>query len=328
MYKKISEIKSVSKGYSLEGSMLTYQSGSKIFQYDIVSEKEIFDPHVESDFKGLVRIDDVLIGISGSGYAFFDSQLATVKSVTIENPVCDFSIYNEKLIVVRTDYDYSLFLSRQGIQDIFLDKVIWEADFGENIRVESNIAFTVSLKGIGRRDLECGEVKWSVEMASGKYLPELVGADNNIVVFCFKGLDKVVAFNIETGEVKWEIQIFARGLCIDKTKGLLHQMLVNYAAYDLMTGELKDNYQNFPYFESVGIGSQRSNYILEGSHILTTDQKKGVIGAFNTVTHEFDWVHKEEGVSFPPPTPIIYRNPYLLVYDNLGTLHVFEKECM
>ncbi|GAB2901026.1 hypothetical protein GCM10027180_33910 [Microbulbifer echini] len=64
--------------------MLTYQSGSKIFQHDIVSEKEIAGSHIESVFKGLVRVNEVLIGISSSGYAFFDPQLAIVKSVTIE----------------------------------------------------------------------------------------------------------------------------------------------------------------------------------------------------------------------------------------------------
>jgi hypothetical protein len=50
------------------------------------------------------------------------------------------------------------------------------------------------------------------------------------------------------------------------------------------------------------------------------------VGAFNTITHKFDWVHAEEGVSFPSPRPILYEAPYLVLHDNQGSLHVFEKE--
>jgi len=324
MFKEILTVEGVNKGYCISNNQLFFQSGKEIVRYDMVGKKENRSPAVAYDFKRFEVKGDVLVGVSASECVFFDSQLTSVEAIAIEAPVCDFSLYNDRLIVVRTDYDYSLFLSKQGIQDIFLGNIIWEAGFGENIRVESNIAFTVSLKGVARRDLANGEVQWSVEKDSGRYLPELVGVADDTVIFCFKGLDKVAAFDIKTGKVKYEIKTFARGLCIDEEKGLLHQMLVNYAAYDLLAGELKDNYQDFSYFESVGVETQRSNYIMEGDHIVTTDRREGVIGAFNTTTHKFDWVHKMGGVSFPTPAPIVYQNSYLLLYDNLGTLHIFE----
>ncbi|WP_226647883.1 PQQ-like beta-propeller repeat protein [Microbulbifer variabilis] len=325
MFKKALTIENVNKGYCISNNQLTFQSGREIVQYDMVGKKESHSSTLVYYFKKFEMKGDVLVGVSTSECVFCDSQLISVEAIAIEAPVCDFSLYNDRLIVVRTDYDYSLFLSKQGIKDIFLGSIIWEAGFGENIRVESNIAFTVSFKGVARRNLANGEVQWSVEKDSGRYLPELVGVADDTVIFCFKGLDKIAAFDIKTGKVKYEIKTFAKGLCIDEEKGLLHQMLVNYAAYDLLTGELKDNYQDFSYFESVGIETQRSNYVLEGGHIITTDRKEGIIGAFNTLTHKFDWVHKMGGVSFPSPAPIVYQDPYLLLYDNLGALHIFER---
>jgi len=146
------------------------------------------------------------------------------------------------------------------------------------------------------------------------------------VVFGLQGGDKLIALDAETGAIKWEIETFSKGVCVDKEKGLLHHLMVNYAAYDLHTGELKDNYQDNTYFKSVGIESQRSNYVLDGDHLITTDFRKGVIGAFNTATHKFEWVHKEEGVSFPSPVPITFNASYLLVHDNKGSLHIFERE--
>ncbi|GAB2901040.1 hypothetical protein ACCI51_15610 [Microbulbifer echini] len=328
MFKKIFKFKGANKGYFADNDILIFQSGKELLQFDLAGKKELLRSFVNDDFQCFERKDDLIIGISGLGYTLFDSQLHAVKATRVKNGIGDYCLYNGNLVVVTTDYDYTLFLPRQGIQDIFSEKVLWESNSGEVIEVGSNIAFTVSRKGISRRGLEKGELKWSVEIASGKYLPKLVGVSNDVVVFSFKDLDKVVSFDVETGKVKCEMETFARGLCIDEKKGLLHQVLVNYAAYDFLTGELKDNYKNFSYFNSAGIESQRSNYILEGDHIITTDQREGVVGAFNTVTHKFDWVHKEEGVSFPSPAPIVYRDPYLLVYDDSGALHVFRKECM
>ncbi|BBM02719.1 hypothetical protein [Microbulbifer sp. GL-2] len=325
MFKKILTIKNVNKGCCISNNQLFFQSGKEIVQYDMAGKKELLRRSVSDDFRCFVKRDDLIIGISGLGYTFFDSQLHVVRSIRVKNGIGDYCLYNSNLVVVTTDYDYTLFLPKEGVQDIFSDEVLWESNSGEVIEIGSNIAFTVSLKGVSRRGLGKGELKWFVETSSGKYLPNLVGVSNDVAVFSFKDLDKLIAFDVETGKVKYEIKTFARGLCIDEKKGLLHQMLANYAAYDLLTGELKDNYQDFSYFKSVGVETQRSNYVMMGEHIITTDWKEGVIGAFNTTTHKFDWVHKMGGVSFPPPAPIVYQNSYLLLYDNLGALHIFDR---
>ncbi|WP_444919540.1 hypothetical protein ACJJID_11075 [Microbulbifer sp. CnH-101-G] len=291
MFKKMLTIKNVNKGYCISSSQLTFQSGKEVVQYDMVGKKESHSSTLMYDFKKFEMKGNVLVGVSTSECVFFDTQLISVEAIAIEAPVCDFSLYNDRLIVVRTDYDYSFFLSKQGIKDIFLGDIIWEAGFGENIKVESNIAFTVSLKGVARRDLEHGEVKWSVDVASESFLPELIGVSNGIVIFSFAGINKAIAFDVETGKIKWEIKTLGGGLSIDEKKGLLHKFMVNYAVYDVLNGGLKDRYQDDAYFKEVGIESLRSNYAIAGGHIITTDRKEGVVGAFNTATHKFDGVH-------------------------------------
>ena len=326
MFKKISEIKNINKGSCLAEGLLIYQSGREIFQYDLARKKEVLRSFLDTNLQSIIKKDDLTIGISDTGYSFFDSQLLTIKTITIENGMGDYGLYNSNLIVVTTDYDYTLFLPKQGVLDVFLDKVIWETNAGETIKIESNIVFTVSFKEISRRDIIQGEIKWSLEIESGNLLPELVGVSDSLVIFGLQGSDKLIALDVEKGEIKWKIKTLAKGLCIDKKKGLLHQMMVNYTAYDLLTGELKDNYRDNAYFESIGIESQRSNYIMDGDHLITTDYRKGIIGAFNIVTHKFDWLYEEKGVSFPAPVPINYQAPYLLVHDNKGILHILEKE--
>lgn len=186
MFKEVLTIEGVNKGYCISSNQLTFQSGKEIIQYDMLGKKELLRRSVSDDFQCFVKRDDLIIGISGLGYTLFDSQLHAFKTARVKNGIGDYCLYNSNLVVVTTDYDYALFLPRQGVQDVFLDKVIWEADFGENIRVESNIAFTVSLKGVSRRGLGKGELKWFVEISSGKYLPNLVGVGNGVAVFLLK----------------------------------------------------------------------------------------------------------------------------------------------
>ncbi|WP_444905885.1 PQQ-binding-like beta-propeller repeat protein [Microbulbifer sp. ANSA003] len=325
MFIKLSEIKNVRRGCSLVDGVLIYQSEKKVVQYDLQSESVINELSVAENFNKFIQKDNLLVGISCSGYKFFDGQLLGVKSVPVKSGIGNFNLYADNFIVVATDYDYSLFQAKVGIQDVYRDKLLWESNFGELIEIELNKAFTVSRKGVSRRDLKTGEVKWSVDLASDKHLPRLIGASSEIVIFAFKAANKVIAFDLETGSIEWKIDTFSGGLRVDEDKGTLHQMLTSYAAFDLLSGKLKDNYQDKSYFESVCIHSQRDGYILDGNHIITTDRRLGAIGAFNIVSHKFDWLYKEDGVSFPGATSMIFREPYLLVYDHRESLHIFKR---
>ncbi len=326
MYKIIDTIEHVNKGFLIKSGKILYQSQNILYQKRI--DKQEIESHivVKDDFQGIYLLSSNIIGISGTGYVLFESNFHVRQNETFANGIGDFKLYDGSKIVITADYDYDLFLPKAGLYDVLLNKILWGSDAGEMLKVESNQVFSISSKKICKRNVDGGIVIWTNDIENDNIYPELVGVYDDKVLWGLQERDKLLAIDIETGAVKWEIDTFVKGLLMDKEKGLLYQMMVNYAAFDLDTGELKENYRDNAYFESVGIESQRSNYVLVGDHIITTDWQKGIIGAFNTVTHKFDWVHKEEGVSFPSPSPIIYSEPYLVVRDNKGTLHIFEKE--
>lgn len=326
MYKKIDTIEHVNKGFHIISGELLYQSQNALYLKRI--DKREVESHivVKDDFQGIYLLSSNIIGISGSGYVLFDSNFHVQQNETFANGIGDFELYDGSKIVITTDYDYDLFLPKDGLYDLLLNKILWESDAGEMLKVESNQVFSISSKKICKRSIDDGIVIWTNDIENDNIYPELVGIYDDKVLWGLQEKDKLLAIDIETGAIKWEIDTFVKGLLIDKEKGLLHQMLGNYGAHDLKTGKLVANFNDDAYFESINIVSQRSNYVLVGEHIITTDWRKGVVGAFNTVNHKFDWVHKEEGISFPASNPIVYSKPYLVVHDNKDTLHIFEKE--
>lgn len=316
----------INKGFLIESNYLLLQDDLCLKKINLSNGGTIISSKVDDglNIPKIVKLEKDYVGLANGKICFLDNDLKLKGEKKIR--YTGYDLFEEKYLIKIIDYDYATFKGTYGMFDLSTNKDLWKIDTGETIKIESNIAFTVSFKGINRRDIVHGKIQWSLKMDNGNLLPELVGVSNDLVIFSFQESGKLIALDIETGAIKWEIKTLTKGLSIDKEKGLLHQMMVNYTAYDLFTGELKVNYQDSSYFESIGIESQRSNYVLYGDYLITTDWKNGVVGAFNTLTHKFDWVHEEEGVSFPSPVPLNYKSLYLLVHDNKGTLHVFERE--
>lgn len=220
-----------------------------------------------------------------------------------------------------------------GIYSISENQVLWFNKNFKALEIFGDILLGQSNFEIIRVDPKTGEVIWELNLKlcftsllekNGK--ANLIDVSANSVIVGLEQIDKVISVNIENGDVQWQINTFSNGLKVDSEKGILLQMLVNYSKYDLNTGEMIDNFNNSEYFESCEIESQRSNYVLVDDHIITTDWRKGNIGAFNTKTHKFDWIERIDGVSFPSPKPIKYSDPYLFVHDSNNTLHIFERE--
>lgn len=316
----------INKGFLIESDYLLIQQDSSLKKINLSNGETITSSKINDglNIQKIEKLENGYIGLANGKICFLDNDLKLKGEKKLR--FSGYDLLEEKFLIKIIDYDYTTFKGIYGVFDLSTGEDLWRIDTGESIKIESNIVFTISPNGIRRRDIVQGEIKWSLEMNNGTLLPELIGVSNDLVIFAFQENSKLIALDIETGTIKWEIKTLTKGLSIDKEKGLLHQMMVNYAAYDLFTGELKVNYQDSSYFESIGIESQRSNYVLYGDYLITTDWKNGVVGAFNTLTHKFDWVHEEEGVSFPSPVPLNYKSPYLLIHDNKGILHIFERE--
>lgn len=325
MFEKLTAIKRVNKGFYISNSQIIYQSDKEVYEYDLIESKELFRVKVSDDFQGLVKKESFIIGISGLGYALFDLELNPQKATAIENGIGDYNLYNESLVVITTDYDYSLFQPKQGVQNVESDTIIWEAGTGESIRIAQNKVFTVSPKEVGKRDFSSGESEWLYGIENENFVPDLIGYFQSLVFFGLQKRDKIIALDLATGKLKWDRTTLPTYYKLDKIQNRLLILTGAYKCLDPLSGNAIDSFDDQSYFNEVGIFSQRNNYAIDGDHLITTDYQKGIIGAFNTVTHRFDWLHEEEGVSFPAPSPVIYQAPYLMVHDNLGTLHVFNR---
>lgn len=132
-----------------------------------------------------------------------------------------------------------------------------------------------------------------------------------------------MALEVSTGKTIWKVNSITKGKIVKDN--IIHSFLINYTQTSLENGREIKSFVDRDYFEGIGIETQRSNYVLIDNHIITTDWRKGKIGAFNTVTFKFDWVCEINDVSFPSANPIKYSEPYLYIQDNKNTLHIFEK---
>ncbi|MBK6264773.1 PQQ-binding-like beta-propeller repeat protein [Marivirga sp. S37H4] len=316
----------VNKGFLVEAGEILLQATSYLKKIDICTGDTIVESKLNSglNIQKIEKSNDYYIGLASGKIVFFDCHLKLKEEKTIR--YVGYHLYDQKYLVKILDYDYTTFKGKYSVFDLLSGNDLWEIDTGEMIKVDSNIAFTASSKEVGKRDFATGESEWTYEIDNENFVPELIGVFKDLVFFGLQKKDKLIALDLATGALKWERKSFPSLNRLDQEKGVIHSISNGYCKLNASTGEEVDTFIDQEYFKGEGVFSQRNNYAIDGDHLITTDYKKGVIGSFNTVTHKFDWLHEEKGVSFPAPSPIIYQAPYLLVHDNKGTLHIFEKE--
>jgi hypothetical protein len=242
--------------------------------------------------------------------------------------VGDSSLINNHIVI----YTGKLKNKKFGIYSLIQKKEIWVNSelnaleiYGDNVFGQTDFVFC-------RLELISGELIWEIDLK--KIFPDLklsgrvkiLVVCNNIILLGIINVDKLVAINFITGKVLWDLTSNIRGKLVhDK---IIHSFLINYNQISLLNGKVIKSFIDKEYFEKAGIKSQRDNYILIDSHIITTDFSKGIIGAFNINTCEFDWTYEMKGGNFPLPKPIKYCAPYLFIQDNLGALHIFQKQTL
>ncbi|MFA0964002.1 PQQ-binding-like beta-propeller repeat protein [Roseivirga sp. BDSF3-8] len=220
-----------------------------------------------------------------------------------------------------------------GIYSISSNDVLWMSSQLKALEVFGDKIFGQSEFVIYRTAPDTGRLLWKSDLKT-KYREligirggvRILGLCENLVIAAIENIDKLIALDLATGVLKWDRTTLAGFYKLDIIKSKLHIITGAYKCLDPISGNALDSFDDQQYFKEVGIFSQRNNYAIDGDHLITTDYQKGIIGALNTATHKFDWLHEEEGVSFPTPSPVVYQAPYLLVHDNRGTLHIFQKE--
>lgn len=325
MFKKLYSINSqVNKGFLIESDLIIFQEKSSLKKIFIISKNIVNESIIKEELQKIQKWNDGYLGMSNGIIAYFNKDLITNEVMKIR--FSGYVLYENKYLISVLEYNYVTFQGIYGLYDLQLNKLLWKANAGENIRIAQNRAFTLSPKEVGKRDLITGESEWIYRIENENFVPDLIGVYKNLALFGLQKKDRLIAFEMDSGALKWERKSFPSLDLLDQEKGVIHSISSGYCKSDANSGEEIDVFIDREYFKSVGIFSQRNNYAIVGDYLITTDHQKGVIGAFNTNIHQFDWVHEEEGVSFPSPNPIVYHDPYLVVHDNKGSLHIFQKE--
>ncbi len=217
-----------------------------------------------------------------------------------------------------------------GIFDFNKNKLLWSDKNKINLKVCNENLFSIN-DVIEKYDIHTGLLQWQFDVSTiedNLRVNKIIGICNGVLIASY-GDGANLGINIKDGSFLWKFENHSGGenVYIDEnnhkiiglTPGLYWEININ-------TGELIKQINIYEMCKKNNIESQRENFAIVHNHIITTDWRQGVIGAFNTQTHQFDWIHKEEGVSFPSGSPIKYIEPYLFVQDNKNTLHIFEKE--
>jgi len=330
MYNKLYLIdEKINNGFLQETNNMIYQTGNIIKKKNIVNDEVILSVELRKgvNIQKIKKIDDGYIGLSSNRLIFMNKTLK-VKNDKKMN-YAGYHIYKNNFLFSISDYDYSTFTGKYGFYDFIADENIWETDFGGiPSSTDGKNLFRLSLNKIEKLNFLNGEILWVYKIQNdlkGIY-PKNIGISNTSVIIGLESIDKLIALDLETGELKWEIKSFPSLDKLDETKKYIYSISSGFVKIDTETGNETDIFIDRDYFNKIGILSQRNNYAVTGDYIITTDHQTGTIGAFNTVTHRFDWIHEEPGISFPGGHPIKYSEPYLFVMDNKHNLHIFEKQ--
>ncbi len=334
MYSKLSKIEKVFR-YSFVGTELVCSfkkedKSGELRNINISSGCFVNEVKTKTPQDSLISLGNKLLTKNNRNLGLvLDNSFGIVEEIPDSLKLADNYVVKDYITV----YSDKLNNEEFGIYSLSKKKLLWISEDWKSLELFGNLLFSQEKYLLHRIDVLTGNILWKHDLKS--VCPELseqrgriilLDVSNSVLIIGLEKVDKLLALNVETGEIKWERTTLPQFYKVENVENRIHVITAAYKCLDLDTGEELDSYDNRSYFDEVGILSQRNNYCFDGEYIITTDYQKGIIGAFNTVTHKFDWVHKEEGVSFPSPNPILYNEPYLLVHDNKGTLHIFEKE--
>lgn len=273
--------------------------------------------------------EENLLFVDSDGKGILYDRKSLSELLTIPLKVTGSRSYADKLVVVQGDISEKEF----GIYSKHAKKVLWLDKEQRALETFGDYLFGQKSFEVHRTDITTGKILWWLDLKpiyptlmDKKGRMNYLGVNADSLIVGIDAVDKLLGVSIADGSIKWDRTTLPGYYKYNTQKEVLQGITVAYECINPSTGEVIDRFVNEDYFDEVGIFSQRNNFAIVGDHLITTDHSKGVIGAFNTVTHRFDWVYKEEGVWFPGSSPIVYSDRYLFVKDFKDTLFIFERE--
>jgi len=241
------------------------------------------------------------------------------------------------LIILNNNNSFPPILETHKSNNIF-GKSVWKSNLmvtswslvdNNKIFIDTKDKDTFETIGlITALDIHTGTKLWQfniTDIQPGGNISRLIGVYQNILIAGI-GTDWLLGIDTQSGKLVWKEKAIPNFYKINYHKGTVVSITSGFTERNIKTGEVINTFKDSKVLGLDTFMSQRDNYAVAGKYLITTDQRKGKIGAFNTLTHRFDWIHEEPGISFPGGHPIKYSEPYLFVMDNKHNLHIFEKQ--
>lgn len=339
MFEPLNRIADVPIGYNIQKEKICYNNNGVIKIIDIItkSEIEILVDGYDYDTGRLFIINnhkylncsnvqkDVTNFRWSSQLYELNENYQINKRVTLPGfLIFEFS-QSAKHFVLNTGFDFNTKSSKCGLYSIDSNELLFEAESEEQLILFQTKVFGVSQTFICERNMTNGDILWKLEYENQQLFPRIVYTNNHLVLFAFSDKPRLFCYDYVKDEILWEVESKGDGIYVDEQKNILHILKGYYRKIDLETGEVLASCFDHEYFLQSGIMSYRYKIVMIENHIITTDNEKGRIGAFNTETFKFDWIHEEKDIYFPSPQPMYYHAPYLFLHDNKKTLHIYKK---
>lgn len=319
-------LENVGLSYTIEGEFVYYIQSNSLFRLDLHSLLSVFLYQSLSNNPTCIKvIDDFLIIVGGTVVERYSLSTGEVFLIDVPFGIGIPYLTLDGKFIGASKYSTSTFV--QSVFGVYNGQVLCEGNSNEMLSMFNGNLYACSKEYISRVNINTGDVLWRFSFDSIKnYYPKIYFANKNIVIYgksMKSGLHMVDGLK---SEINWSKDYSGNGMVVDGNNDIIHQLLPVYSQKRLYTGEVIKSRIEVDYYDQVGINSRRSNFILDGKYIITTDNNSnGGVAVFDTETMEYVWTYFVDGVTFPPSKPIVYKYPYLLISDNKNQLHIFKR---
>ncbi|EGV42813.1 hypothetical protein BZARG_2798 [Bizionia argentinensis JUB59] len=331
-FKEVKKIENTYKCFKIEEQLLVSKQTGEVFFYALESLKFLRKIDFNRSFYSFFSYNNNFYfqdSSSGEMYRKEDNRFDIYMKGSLKK-YNNYGVDNEKILIYKDKLGTEI---EQGVYSLKTQEVLWWSKTNTPLRLNDDFLYGVAANKVISLNINNGEILWETS-----FQEEYKDLRTNLFYVVYNktcvlslGDEILIGLHTDTGEILWQIDACNNtNYVLDEKNGKLKGVTsIGYFEVDIATGGYKRTLfepMEKLFNDPTIFDSQRDNFVLENNHIITTDYRRGIIGAFNIKTLQYDWFHEEKGVYFPSPRPIKYFQPYLFVTDNKDTLHIFKND--
>lgn len=241
--------------------------------------------------------------------------------ISIEGGIGDYELKHSKYLIITEKENDSW---KQTLINPVNHSVLWSSEEQERIKYCGNSFYVINKQTVSKRKENTGNIIWEYFYNIAGFQPINLYANKD---FCLIGLlnkDLLICIDNNTGNEIWRQKSIPRGLIIDKSKNVVHQLMVNYIQLKLETGEIIKSKIDREYFQDIKIENQKDNLLLFENSIIANDSKTKRTGKLNLDKLEFNcWI---DGISVPEGYKMKSNNDTIFLLGLDKTLNIINMK--